>query len=358
MTFTLGSRRARFGAKMMAFTLVGAMAAAACGSSSSKASSGGSKSSGEKVTLHLGYFPNVTHAPAVYGIQSGSFAKALGSNVTLKPAIFNAGPAADTALLSGAIDASFLGPGPAVTAFTKGNGVVVAGTASGGAFLVVNKSITSPSQLKGKKISSPQLGNTQDIALRWYLKQQGFKTDTNGGGDVHIVPQANAQILTAFKSGDIDGAWVPEPYATRMVKEDGGHVLVNEANLWPGGRFTTTVLVVNKSFLSAHPDVVKSLIGALYDATVAIKSDPTGTASVIAAGITKGAGKTFKASLVTDSEKSITFTLDPIASSLLTVADRQVQLGLGKKQSLNGIFDLSITNEVLKAKGQPAVASS
>ena len=292
MTLTVGSRRARFGAKMVAFTLVGAMAAAACGSSSSKSSGSGSGgSSGEKVTLHLGYFPNVTHAPAVYGIESGSFAKALGSNVTLKPAVFNAGPAADTALLSGAIDASFMGPGPAATAFTKGGAQIVAGTASGGTALVVDSSIKTPADLKGKKISDPQLNGTQDIALRWYLKQQGFKTDTNGGGDVHVVPQPNAQILTAFKSGDINGAWVPEPYATRMVQEDGGHVLVDERNLWPNGKYATTVLVVSKSFLSAHPDVVKSLISALYDAITAIKTDPTGTSTVIAAGITKASGK-------------------------------------------------------------------
>jgi NitT/TauT family transport system substrate-binding protein len=353
MTRTVRSRRARLGAKMVAFALVGAMGAAACGSSSTK----GTKSGGA-VTLHLGYFPNVTHAPAVYGVESGNFAKALGSNVTLKPAVFNAGPAATTALLSGSIDASFMGPGPATSAFVKGGAVVVAGTASGGTALIVDKSITKPSDLNGKKISDPQLNGTQDIALRWYLKGQGFKTDTNGGGDVHIVPQPNAQILTAFKNGDINGAWVPEPYATRLVKEDGGHQLVDERSLWPSGKYATTLLVVSKSFLKAHPDVVKSLIGALYDSISAIQSDPSGTASVIATGITKASGKSFKTSLAVDSEKSITFTLDPVASSLLTVASHQSQLGLAKKQNLNGIFDLALANEVLKAKGQQEVASS
>src|SRR4051812_11421559 len=262
MTTMVGDRRIRRGAKVLAFGLAGAMAVAACGSSSTK--SGGAAKS-DAVTLHLGYFPNVTHGPAVYGVQSGDFAKDLGSNVTLKPSVFNAGPAATTALLSGAIDASFMGPGPATSSFTKGGAQVVAGTTSGGAFLVVDKSITKASDLKGKKISDPQLNGTQDIALRWYLKGQGFKTDTNGGGDVHVVPQPNAQILTAFKSGDINGAWVPEPYATRMVKEDGGHVLVDERSLWSGGKYATTLLVVGKSFLKAHPDVVKNLISALYD---------------------------------------------------------------------------------------------
>jgi NitT/TauT family transport system substrate-binding protein len=355
METTVGSRRLRWGAKALAFTLAGAMAAAACGSSNNKSSAAGT--GGSPVTLHLGYFPNVTHGPAVYGVQSGSFAKDLGSNVTLKPAVFNAGPAATTALLSGAIDASFMGPGPATSSYTKGGAQVVAGTASGGAFLVVDKSINSPKDLAGKKISDPQLNGTQDIALRSYLRQQGYKTDTNGGGDVHVVPQPNAQILTAFKSGDINGAWVPEPYATRMVKESGGHVLVDEATLWPQGKFVTTVLVVSKSFLQDHPDVVKKLVQALSNSITAIDADKAKTAPVIAAGITKASGKSFKSSLVTDSEKSVTFTLDPIASSLFTVADHQAQLGLAKKQDLSGIFDLSIVNEILQAAGKSEVAS-
>src|SRR4051812_28467470 len=327
MTTMVGDRRIRRGAKVLAFGLAGAMAVAACGSSSTK--SGGAAKS-DAVTLHLGYFPNVTHAPAVYGIQSGNFAKDLGSDVTLKPSVFNAGPAATTALLSGAIDASFMGPGPATSSFTKGGAKVVAGTASNGAFLVVDKSINSPADLKDKKISDPQLNGTQDIALRWYLKQQGFKTDTTGGGDVHVVPQPNAQIVTAFKGGDINGAWVPEPYATRLVKEDGGHVLVDESKLWPGGKFATTVLVVSKSFLSAHPDVVKKLVQALYDSINTINADPAAASTIIASGITKASSKSFKASLAVDSMKSITFTVDPVASSLLTVADHQSTLGLNK----------------------------
>src|SRR4051794_19336187 len=169
-TPTTRGKRLRWGAKALAFTLAGATAAAACGSSASKASdttaAPGKATSTEPVTLHLGYFPNVTHAPAVLGVESGSFAKALGSNVTLKPSLFNAGPAAVTALLSGAIDASFMGPGPATSAFTKGGAQIVAGTASGGAALVVDSSIKSPADLKDKKISDPQLNGTQHIALR------------------------------------------------------------------------------------------------------------------------------------------------------------------------------------------------
>jgi NitT/TauT family transport system substrate-binding protein len=342
------------------------MLAAACGSSSSKsgstttaaAGSGGSTTSGASsapATLRVGYQPNVTHAPDVYGIQSGSFAKALGANVTLKTSPFNAGSDEVTALLSGAIDAAYLGPGPATSAYTKGaqKFVIVSGVASGGAFLITKPSITKPADLKGKKLASPQLANTQDIALRWFLKQQGFKTDTNGGGDVHVLPQPNAQIVTAFQTGDIDGAWVPEPYATKLVGE-GGKVLVDERDLWPNKQFTTTVLVVSKDYLAAHSDVIKNLITATSQAIDSMTSDPQ-AASVVAAGITKASGKEFKASTVTSSIKSITFTLDPIASSVLAVADHAVALGLQKKADLSGIFDLTLVNQVLSTEGKPAI---
>ncbi len=347
-----------------------AMLAAACGSSSNGKASGDttaapggagsttpSAASGP-VTLHLGYLPNVTHAPDIYGIESGSFAKALGANVTLKTSSFNAGSDATTALLSGALDAAFLGPGPATSAYTKSSGkfVVVSGVASGGAFLITKPSITKPADLKGKKIASPQLGNTQDIALRWYLKQQGFTTDTNGGGDVHVVPEDNSTTATAFQTGDIDGAWVPEPTATKLLGE-GGHVLVDERDLWPNKQFVTTVLVVSKDFESKHADVVKKLISATAQAIDSLTSDPKAD-DIVAAGITKTSGKAFKSSQVASSIKSITFTLDPIASSLLAVADHAVQLGLQKKADLGGIFDLTIVNQVLAAEGKPAVTSS
>jgi NitT/TauT family transport system substrate-binding protein len=355
-------------ARFTAPVVTAAMLAGACGSSSSKAGDpsatagpGGTStpaSSSGPVTLHLGYLPNVTHAPDVYGIESGSFAKALGSDVTLKTASFNAGSDATTALLSGSLDAAFLGPGPATSAYTKSDGkfVVVSGVASGGAFLVVKPSITSPADLVGKKIASPQLGNTQDIALRWYLKQQGYTTDTNGGGDVHVVPQDNSTTVTAFQTGDIDGAWVPEPTATKLLGE-GGKVLVDERDLWPNKQFVTTVLVVSKDFLGKHGDVVKNLITATSAAIASVTSDPK-AADVVAAGISKASGKEFKADQVTQSIKSITFTLDPIASSLLTVADHAAQLGLQKKADLGGIFDLTLVNQVLQAAGRPAVKSS
>jgi NitT/TauT family transport system substrate-binding protein len=233
---------------------------------------------------------------------------------------------------------------------------VVSGAASGGAFLVVKPSINSAADLKGKKLADPQLNGTQDIALRWYLKQHGYTTDASGGGDVHVVPQENAQTLTAFKNGDIDGAWVPEPWATRLVTEGGGKILVDERDEWPNKQFVTTVLLVSKSYLAAHPDTVRALVAANAKSIDTINADPAKATPIVAAGITKAAGKAIKDSLVAASFKSITFRVDPIASSLYGVADHAAALG-GKKAALDGIFDLSMLNAMLSQQGKPAVAS-
>jgi NitT/TauT family transport system substrate-binding protein len=336
--------------------LVAAVGLAACGSSSK---SGSPSSNGAKsVSLRLGYFPNITHAPALIGVANGSFASKLGPNVNLNLKTFNSGTEAVTALLAGALDASFVGPNPAINAFQKSHGTVriVSGTASGGAFLVVKPSITSAAQLKGKKLATPQLGNTQDVALRTWLNNNGLH-ETSSGGDVTIVPEDNSVTLTAFEQGTIDGAWVPEPYASRMVTEGGGKVLVNEASLWPAGKFTTTVLLVEKSYLDAHPDVVQNLISAVYDSVNLIKTNPAQAQQLANQQLEKLSGKPLKPAVLTASFQHITFTVDPIASSLQTSAEHAHALGLLDSTDINGIFDLTLLNKVLTAAGQPAVQS-
>ena len=318
-------------------------------------------SSTDKVTLRLGYFPNITHGTALVGVQRGIFARDLGTGVTLKTATFNAGPEEVTALLSGALDAGYVGPNPAINAWQKSHGSaikIVSGEASGGAFLVVKPSITSARQLRGKKVASPQLGNTQDVALRTWLKSQGFTTTTTGGGDVSVVPQDNATTLQAFQAGAIDGAWVPEPWATRLVKDGGGHVLVDEASLWPGGRYVTTLLVVRNAFLKAHPDVVQRLVQGQVDANAAVAADPPRAATEINDEIGRITGKALKPDVASAAFANITFTNDPIASSLATSAKHAQALGLLQPVNLSGIFDLGPLNTVLRAHGQPAVPSS
>lgn len=315
----------------------------------------------EPVTLRLGYFPNVTHAPAIIGVEDGLFDDALGDNVTLELQTFNAGPAAVEAIFSGALDATFIGPNPAINAYAQSNGEairIVAGTASGGAYLVVKPEITSPDDLAGKKIATPQLGNTQDVALRAWLKEQGYETDTSGGGDVSVLPQENAQTLDTFKAGDIDGAWVPEPWATRLINEGGGTVLVDEQDLWPDGKYVTTHLIVRTEFLAAHPDVVKQLIEGLAAAIDTIDSDRAGAEATVAAGIESATDKPIAPELVTASFDHITYTLDPIASSLTTSAENATALGLLDPVDLDGIYDLTLLNEVLAERGDPEVSDS
>src|SRR5438270_9327670 len=256
-----------------------ALALAGCGSQSSA----GSSSSSGPVTLNLAYFPNVTHAVALVGVARGTFQQELGSNVKLKTNIFNAGPAEIEALFAGDIDIGYVGPSPAINGFVQSHGQalrIIAGAASGGASLVVRPAanIKSAKDLSGKKIADPQLGGTQDVSLRYYLKQNGL-TPQDKGGNVQIVPTDNSTTLTLFKQGKIDAAWVPEPYATRLVVEDGGTRLIDERTLWPDGKFITTEVVVRTAFLNQHSDVVNKFLQAHVDTVQYIVSNPTDAAT-------------------------------------------------------------------------------
>lgn len=323
---------------------VGALAlTAACGGSAS-----GSSAPAAASTLRLGYFANVTHAGPVYGVASGVYQDKLGST-KLRTQTFKAGPAEVEALFGGAIDAAYLGPGPAVNAFLKSRGdvVLVAGATSGGASLVVKPGITSAAQLKGKKIADPQTGGTQDIALRTYLAGHGFKQDSQGAGDVSILAEDNAQSLDLFRSGEIDGAWVPEPWASRLVLEGGGTVLQDEKDLWPGGKFVTTNLLVSKSFLKAHPQTVKALIEGQVEADKQIRADPTKAQTVVNGALKALTGKSLKPEVIARAFAQIEVTEDPLAATLKVAADHAFATGLVKKGDLQGIYDLTLLDEVL-----------
>jgi NitT/TauT family transport system substrate-binding protein len=342
----------------VALLLAATLALAACGSSSkSPAGAGTTEPSGEKVTLRLGYLPNVTHAPAIVGLENGSFEKTLGSSVELKTSSYNSGTDETTAILANALDAAFVGPNPAINAYQKSKGTlirIVAGTASGGAFLVVKPSITSVGDLKGKKIATPSLGNTQDVALRAFLESKGLKTDKTGGGDVSIVPQDNSTTVTAFQTDSIDGAWVPEPYATKL-KDEGGKVLVDEATLWPQGKFVTTNLMVTTKFLADHPDVVANLVKGLAGSIDLINKQPAEAEQLVSKGTEKATGKALAVDLVKASFKSITFTLDPITASLQKDAEAAKSLGFIDSTDLSNIYSLDIVNELLTKRGEPTI---
>jgi NitT/TauT family transport system substrate-binding protein len=348
-------RRVLIAAGVAAITVL----AAACGSSGSSSSSGSGSSSGS-VTLRLGFLANVTHAPALVGIKEGFFTKNLGNGVTLKLTPFSTGTEESTALLAGQLDAAYVGPNPAIKAWQTSNGKlikIISGAASGGASLVVKKSITSPAQLKGQSLATPSLGNTQDVALRYWLKQHSLTATQTGGGDVSIKPVTpNSAAVLEFKSGQIAGGWEPAPYDIEMT-QDGGHVLVNEATLWPGGKFVTTNLVVTQAFLAAHPSAVNGLLKGQIEANDFIKNHQSQAEAAVNAELTSVLGKGLDPSVLSASFKEITFTNDPIASSLTTDAQHAVAVGLLKPvNNINGLYDLGPLNKQLTAAGEPQVS--
>jgi NitT/TauT family transport system substrate-binding protein len=345
---------------LAATALITATSLAACGKDDDSSSSAAAGGTGEASAIRLGYFPNITHAPALVGVNKGFFQEALGTT-KLDAKTFNAGPAALEALLSGAIDATYIGPNPAINGWSQSKGSalkIIAGSTSGGAGLVVKPGINAAADLKGKKIATPQLGNTQDVALRAWLKQNGLNADAQGGGDVSILPQDNATILQAFAQGAIDGAWVPEPYFSRLQLESGGKVLVNEKDLWPGGQFVTTHLIVSQAFQKKYPGTVKKLLQGHLKALDYIKSDNAEAQKAANAQLAALSGKPLKDNILAASFKNLGFTADPIASSLFTSAQHAQDVGLLKPVDLKGIYDLGPLNELLKAAGQPEVSDA
>ncbi len=353
-------RHGAFRTSIALLAVVAAAALAACGSDSSSGdtTTSSGKASADPVTIRLGYFPNVTHAPALVGIQGNIFKDNFAKNVTFETTSFNAGGDVITALFAGELDASFIGPGPSISGFQKSDGKalrIVSGSTSGGAYLVVKPSIKNAADLKGKKISTPQLGNTQDVALRAWLKDKGLSSDTSGGGDVSILPQENSVTLTSFQQGQIDGAWVPEPWATRLIKEGGAKILVDERDLWPDGRYVTANVIVSTDFLTDHPDVVKQLIEGEIASIDYIKKSPAKAEQLAGAAIESATGKPIAPELVTASFENQEFTVDPIPRSLVKDAKDADAVGLIDSPDVKGIYDLKILNEILKAKGEAAI---
>jgi len=312
-------------------------------------------------TLRLGYFPNVTHAAAVLGVKNGTFQEALG-DTKLETTTFNAGPAAIESLLSGAIDATFIGPNPAINAFVKSNGDalrIVAGATNNGAAFVVKPEINGPEDLKGKTLATPQLGGTQDVALRKWLLDNGLKVQTTGGADADIVNQENSQTLDLFKTGEIDGAWLPEPWASRLVLEAGGKTLVDEKTLWPDEKFQTTILISSRQFLEDHPETIEALIQGEFDEIGAIEADPTKAQADLNAAIGELTGKPLADTTIQAAFANIEPTWDPLAGTLNTIAENGVEAGtLTEVPDLKGIYDLTALNKVLAAAGETPVSAA
>nr|WP_202553788.1 aliphatic sulfonate ABC transporter substrate-binding protein [Streptomyces sp. SID4936] len=322
-------------------------------------STGGKKLSAD--TVKIGYFPNLTHATALVGIQEGLIAKELGST-TVKPSTFNAGPSEIEALNAGSIDIGFIGPSPAINGFTKSKGKslrIIGGSASGGVKLVVDpKKIKTLDDLKGKKIATPQLGNTQDVAFLNWISEKGWKVDANSGkGDVSVVRTDNKVTPDAYKSGSIDGAWAPEPTASKLVAQ-GAKVLLDESTLWPDNKFVITNIIVSQKFLTEHPDVVEAVLRGSVNTNAWINANPDKAKASANAALKTLSGKALPADVLDPAWKSVQFIDDPLAATLDTEAKHAVKAGLLDQTDLTGIYDLKPLNKVLKAAGKPEVADA
>ncbi|MGH9679229.1 MAG: ABC transporter substrate-binding protein [Candidatus Acidiferrales bacterium] len=312
--------------------------------------------------IRVGYFPNLTHAQALVGRATGAFQKALGPDVRIEWKAFNAGPAAIEALFADAIDMTYIGPNPAVAGYVRSDGRavrVIAGATSGGASLVVRQGsgIRSSADLHGRKVASPQLANSQDVALRSWLEANGLQT-RDRGGDVLVLPVSNAFQITLFKKGELDAAWSPEPWASRLVHEAGGKVLLDERSLWPGGVFSTTDLVAAPEFLSRHPNLVKRFLEAHIGLTDWICANPGAAKRILNEQLKRETGRALTPEELDDAFSRMRVTYDPLRSSVLKSAEEAFREGfLGKTRlDLSGLYDLRLLDEVLMEKKERPVS--
>jgi NitT/TauT family transport system substrate-binding protein len=311
--------------------------------------------------IRVGAFPNITHPQAMVGKANGWFDKAMGSQVKIDWKSFNAGPSAIEALFAGAIDMTYVGPNPAINGYVRSNGEalrIVAGATSGGAALVVrnDSGIQKAQDFHGKRIASPQMGNTQDVALRAWLKSNGLKTNDKGG-DVQVIPIANPDQLTLFLKKELDGAWAPEPWASRLIREANGRLFLDERTLWPNGQFITAHLIVSTKFLKEHPDLVKKWLAAHVELTDWINGHQSEAKQLLNQQISKETGKALSADVLNDSFGRLQVTYDPLKASLLNAARSAFDAGfLGRQMpDLSGLYELSLLNQVLTEKGKKAI---
>jgi NitT/TauT family transport system substrate-binding protein len=270
--------------------------------------------------LHLGYFPNVTHAPAVVGVADGEFQKALGAGITLVPRVFNAGPEEMEALLAGEIDLGYVGPGPAIDTFLRSQGRalrVIAGACSGGAALVARADtpILAIRDLNGKRVAVPQLGGTQDISLRHFMSVQGLQPQDKGGS-VQILPVKNPDILVLFKRKELDAAWVPEPWASRLIKDANARLVVDERDLWPDRKFPSTVVIARTAYLEQHPEAVRAFLQAHLRTIDWLQKNPSQAQAAVNAELKRLLSKGLAPDVLTSAWNRVSFTADPDRTSL------------------------------------------
>ena len=330
-----------------------AILAGACASSATR-------SRGSSDTLRLGVFPNLTHAPALAGIAGGIFDRDL-APTKVEVTSFVSGSQAGQALEAGSIDAAYIGPVPAASLFESGTDVrIVSGAVHGGASLVARtgSGISSPADLHGKTVAVPSIGNTQDIALRTWLHSNGLKAKDEGG-DVNVVAIDNTVVLQTFQQKQVDAAWEPEPYPSLLESKGLATELLNEQSLWPGGQFPTTELLVTGAYADAHPDVVKRLVLANFDAVRLTQQDPAKAKQLATRELATLGAPALDAATLDHAWSRLSFSFDPLAGAMETDALNAWKLGVfdTKPDNLSRIFSMSDLNALLSEKSLAPVST-
>jgi NitT/TauT family transport system substrate-binding protein len=302
---------------------------------------------GQPITeVRIGYFANLSHAQAVLGVSSGEFEAAI-SPAKLKTKVFNAGPSLIEALSAGEIDIGYVGPGPALAAHarSKGQGIrVIAGAAANGVGIVARagSGIEKVADLKGKRVATPQHGNTQDIAARHYLV-----FELGQSGHENVLPVPNAEQAGMMDRGQIDAAWTPEPWASRLVAETGAKIIAEEKDLWPNHEFALAIVVTTPEFLRDHPDVVKKVLAVHRAWTARLVSAPQKHAPALGEALVALGGKKLPPGVVQSALARVKFTDEPLEETFKTMAGWAADLGFEQRPArLSQLFDLTLLKEL------------
>jgi NitT/TauT family transport system substrate-binding protein len=324
-----------------------------CGSAGSSPPAAGS--SAPLKEIRLGYYANLTHAQAVVGVVRGDFQKAFG-DVKINTAVFNAGPSAIEALFAGEIDITYVGPSPAINGYLKSKGKalrIIAGSANNGVCIVARpgSGIKTVQDLSGKRIATPQFGNTQDISARHFVLAQLKGKLKENGGDTEILNVANAEQIGLFKQGELDASWAPEPWAARLVHDAGGVIIEEEKNLWSEKSFASTLVVVSTNFLQQHPEAVETFLRTHVALTDWVKAHQDEAAGLVNEELKKLLGKALKPEVLKDAFSRIEFNVEAPIESVRRYAEWGHDLKLNKeKLEANGMFSLDILNKVNATK--------
>ena len=302
--------------------------------------------------IRIAYFPNIGHAIPIVGMENGFFQNSLGDQITIETRVFDSGPQAIESLFGNSIDLAYVGPGPAINGFLNSenhNVKILAGAASGGASFIVHpdSEINFASDFAGKKIAAPQIGNTQDVSLRNYLSENGLRT-AEKGGSVIVYNIANPDIYTLFAKGDIDGAWIPEPWATILVTELNGKRLFHEEDLWPNQEFASVLLIANADFVEKNPESIIDLLKSHHETATWINQNPIETRIIFNNFLNSHLGQSLSDDIVDVALSNIVITADPLPDSVYSFAEKANALGyLGRNgYDLSGIFYYFDTNSL------------